>query len=124
MNKFIVRLTIFLTSIYFITVLIFAWNGIGFTQELYRPMLEYCLFILASEHPKYHCRFARFLVLNLCFTDTLSIVDYYFNLIPNAVVLLEIISISWIIAVSITIYLAIRHFKKVRELKIKKQNGI
>lgn len=123
MNNFIVRFSIFYISLYFIAVLIYAWNGNFFTQEFYRPLLEYCLYILASEHPKYNCRYARFLALNLAFTDSLSIIDGYFNLIPDATVYLSIISLSWLITVIVTIILAVRHFKRARQIKKMRSNG-
>lgn len=123
MNNFIVRFSIFFISLYFIAVLIYAWNGNFFTQEFYRPLLEYCLYILASEHPKYNCRYARFLALNLAFTDSLSIIDGYFNLIPDATVYLSIISLSWLITVIVTIILAVRHFKRARQIKKMRSNG-
>lgn len=117
MSNFIVRLTIFYSSFYFMFVLYMAWNGEVYTNDIYRPMVEYCLYILASEHPKYHCRFARFLALNLCYTDAFTILDSYFNLIPDAEVFLYVISSSWVLAVSVTIYLAIRHFIRVKRLR-------
>lgn len=123
MSKFIVRFTIFYTSLYFGVVMYMAWNGEYFTQDYYVPLLEYCLYILASEHPKYNCRYARFLALNLAFTDSLSIIDGYFNLIPDATVYLSIISLSWLITVIVTIILAVRHFKRARQIKKMKSNG-
>lgn len=117
MDKFITRFTIFYCTFYFAYVLYYAWNGINVFDDSYKLLLEYALYLLAREHPEYNCRFARFLALNLLFTDGLTYIDTSFNIFEDAHLFLVILSTSWSITVAITIYLAINHFRRARKVK-------
>lgn len=117
MNKFIVRFTIFYCAIYFIYVLAYAWNGINVFDDSYKLLLEYCLFVLAKEHPKYHCKFARFLALSLFVTELITYLDNCYSIIPPSIGTLAVLSIIWVLGISSTIILAILHFRRVRRIK-------
>lgn len=117
MNKFIVRITIFYCTLYFLYVLYYAWNGINVFDDTYKLLLEYCLFVLAKEHPKYHCRFARFLALNLFATESITYVDNEYCIFENAETTLIVLSSMWVISVITTLILAVRHF--IRATKVK-----
>lgn len=119
MDKFIARFTIFYCTIYFGYVLYYAWDGVNVFDDSYKLLLEYALYLLAREHPKYNCRFARFLALNLLFTDGLTYIDSTFGLFEDAGVFLYIVSASWILTTTVTIYLAIKHF--IRSMEVNKQ---
>ena len=119
MDKFIARFTIFYCTIYFGYVLYYAWDGVNVFDDSYKLLLEYALYLLAREHPKYNCRFARFLALNLLFTDGLTYIDSTFGLFEDAEVFLYIVSPSWILTTTVTIYLAIKHF--IRSMEVNKQ---
>lgn len=123
MNNFIVIFTIFFCTIYFGIVLYFAWNGEYVFDDLYKVFLEYCLFIFASENPKYHCRYARFLALNLCFTDLITWINTTFSIVTDSPLILYITSFTWSITIAITIYLAIRHFRRARAVKKRRNYG-
>lgn len=116
MDKFITRFTIFYCTIYFGYVLYYAWDGVNVFDDSYKLLLEYALYLLAREHPKYNCKFARFLALNLLFTDGLTYIDTTFGLFEDAEVFLYIVSGSWILTTVITIYLAIKHFIRSRKV--------
>lgn len=117
MNKFLVRFTIFYCSVYFLYVLFYAWNGINVFDDTYKLLLEYCLYLLAKEHPKYHCKFARFLALNLFTTESITYIDNEYCIFEDAELMLIVLSSMWALSVIVTIILAIRHFTKVRKLK-------
>lgn len=117
MNKFVVRFTIFYCAVYFIYVIWNAWCGVNVFSDTYRFLLEYCLFVLANEHPKYHCRFARFLALSVFITDTTTYIDGIYNIFPTAESILIPLSVLWATTIIVTIVLAINHFCRVRKLK-------
>lgn len=117
MSKFIVRFTIFYCAIYFLYVIYYAWNGINVFNDTYRFLMEYCVFVLAKEHPKYYCRYARFLALSVFVTDTTTYVDRMFNIFPTAELMLFVFSFIWAASIITTIILAINHFRRVRKVK-------
>lgn len=117
MNKFIVRFTIFYCGIYFLYVIYYSWNGINVFSDTYRFLMEYCLFVLAKEHPEYHCKYARFLALSVFVTDTTTYIDGMFNIFPTAEAMLFVFSLIWSATIITTIYLAINHFRRARKVK-------
>lgn len=122
MEKLIVRFTIFGIALYMLIVFCFAWNGTLVSFNGYVVFLDYCLYRLACDEGRYHCKYARAIPLNLMFTDTFMCLDERLNFIPSAEIYLFIVSFTWAISVAITITLGIRHFRKVRKLKNKKKN--
>lgn len=120
MEKVIVRTTIFGLAIYMSIVFYFAWNGILVTFDGYVVLLDYCLYRLACDEGRYHCKYARAIPINLMFTDTIACLDDTFNIMPTAEIYLFIVSTTWIISIALTVYLGIRHFIKVRRIKKQK----
>lgn len=84
MEKVIVRTTIFGLAIYMFIVFYFAWNGILVTFDGYVVLLDYCLYRLACDEGRYHCKYARAIPINLMFTDTIACLDDTFNIMPTA----------------------------------------
>lgn len=123
MERTIVRLAVFGISLYFIVVLLFAWNGINITFDGYVILLDYSLYRLACNGGKYHCRFARALPLGLIITDTITCIDNAFDIIPSCEILLVILSLVWFVSVSLTIVLGILHFKKVMGMKKRRNDN-
>ena len=100
----------------------FAWNGVLVSFDGYVVLLDYCLYRLACDEGKYHCKYARAIPINLMLTDTIACIDNAFNIIPDAEIYLFIVSTTWAISIIVTIYLGIRHFNKVRKFKKKKNH--
>lgn len=115
--KFLVRISIFLISIYFITVYAIA---IAFEEDFYNDfyvvLLEFCLAVFASVQGNYHCKYARYTAWGIFMSDMITRLDGAYNFIPigNTAIVSSFILFS---SMSITIYLAIRHFSKVTKLK-------
>ena len=122
MEKLIVRATIFGMAIYLLIIFCFAWNGILVTFDGYVVLLDYCLYRLACDEGRYHCKYARAIPINLMFTDTIACLDDTFNIMPTAEIYLFIVSTTWIISIALTVYLGIRHFIKVRRIKKQKKS--
>lgn len=122
MEKVIVRTTIFGLAIYMFIVFYFAWNGILVTFDGYVVLLDYCLYRLACDEGRYHCKYARAIPINLMFTDTIACLYDTFDIMPTAEIYLFIVSTTWIISIALTVYLGIRHFRKVRRIKKQKNN--
>lgn len=117
MDKFIVRITIFYTTLYFMYVLYYAWSGVNVFDDTYKLLLVYSLFVFVKEHPKYHCRFARFLALNIFATESITYIDNKYCIFEDAELMLIVLSSMWIISVTATLVLAFRHLYKVQKLK-------
>lgn len=124
MNKFeilLVRLVPIMISIYIGLVIIFAWNGISLYEYNYvfghSLLIDLILLFLCLNQGRYHCRYLRFLIYNLLFTDLFGVIDAKFNLVIEATLQLNILSTTWLTTAIITIILAIKHFYKLNHKK-------
>lgn len=122
-HNFIVRLTIFFCTLYFVYVIYKAWDGVQVFDDTYKFLLEYCLYVFARDNPNYHCRYARFLALSVFVTDTITYIDQNVILIfPNSELMLWCLSALWSISIVSTIYLAVKHFMRATKINKKKRN--
>lgn len=117
MGKFIVRVSIILTAIYFVISSLFAQLlGVDILMPYYIPLFELCAVIYAFSEGKYHCKYIKYTALALLLSDTLTQIDNAFNfltieahnLIPVAMI---------VIGISIGVFLAIKHYIQVIKLK-------
>lgn len=119
--KFLVRLTIILTSLYFIVVfsiaLLFEET---FHNDMYVVLLELCLAVFTSVQGNYHCKYARYTAWGIFSSDSVTRLDGAYNFVPvgnTAIVSSVILGL----AIITSVFLAIRHFIKVKKLKSNKR---
>lgn len=120
MAKFFVRITIIMTSIYFMLSFYLAqFYGIDILHDYHTVLFELCVVIYAFSEGKYHCRYLRFLALGILLSDFLSRLDNSFNFLSvsehNAVGFCCITT-----GMGMTLYEAINHFYNVNKLKQKR----
>ena len=117
MSKITARFTVLFCAIYFVYVIYNAWKGISVFDDTYKILLELCLFLQVNNDKHFHCRYMRHLALAVLLTDLISIVDTKFDIIPSSEAFLAIISLIWIFGIISPVYLAVKHFMKVNNIK-------
>ena len=116
MGKFIVRITIILTSIYMVISYMCAQLlGIYILSDWYIVMFELCVTIFCYSEGKYHCKYIKHLSLAILLSETITRIDNYFDFL--SVFTHNIIPIMiFSVCVTITLIKAIHHFIKVRRI--------
>lgn len=126
MDKFIVRASILILTIFIAVSLYEAWNGVLISEydTLFSCSLVSGILLntLVYSQGNYHCVYMRALCANLVFTPSVNFIDAKFSVFEDAYLFLMILSVSWGLAFLVTIYLAINHFHKVRKLNKQKRN--
>lgn len=117
MGKFIVRFTIVAVAIYFTLSYIFAqFLGVDIMTAYYVLLFELCMTVYCFSEGKYHCKYMKSTMLSIFFADAITLLDNDLdfltveahNLIPIAILALGI---------TVSIALALNHFRRVYELK-------
>lgn len=121
MGKFLVRVTLILTSIYFLVAFYVAqFRGIDILNSCYTIMFELCVVVYCHSEGKYHCRFIKHLATSILVTDSISFLDNSLNFLSiselNATCFCCIIT-----GMGMTLYEAINHFYNVGKLKQKRK---
>lgn len=121
MGKFLVRMTIICTTIYFLIAFYVAqFCGIDIITNYYALAFELCVVVYCHSEGKYHCKYMKHLALSIFVTDSIVHLDNSLNFLSisehNA-------SCFCLLAtgVGMTLYEAIKHFHDVSKLKHKKQ---
>lgn len=120
MGKFLVRLIILFTGVYFIYACYYAqYFGIDILIDFHPILFELIVVVYAFSEGKYHCKYLKFLAVGILSSDILTRFDNYYdfltvtqhNLIP-----IFIIASSMLVSLC----MALHHFYKVRKLKRKR----
>ena len=116
MGKFIVRITIILTSIYMVISYMCAQLlGIYILSDWYIVMFELCVTIYCYSDGKFHCKYIKHLSLAILLSETITRLDNYFDFL--SVFTHNIIPIMiFSVCVTITLIKAIHHFIKVKRI--------
>lgn len=116
MGKFIVRITIIITSIFMIISYLSAQLfGIDIFSDWYIVMFELCVTIYCYSEGKYHCKYIKHLSLAILSSDVITQLDNCFDFLSvftHNVIPIMIFSVC----VTITLIKAIYHFIKVRRI--------
>lgn len=117
MDKFLTRITVIITAVYFIVSYLLAqFAGVDIFRYSYILLFEACVVAYTFCSGKYHCQYIRWTALSLFLCDIISHTDYYFDYLTVAAYnIVPIIIMA--VGVTISCALAIRHFYKVRKLK-------
>lgn len=119
--KFLVRLTIIFTSLYFIVVFAIALAfETSFHNDMYVVLLELCLAVFTSVQGNYHCKYARYTAWGIFSSDSVTRLDAAYDFIPigNTAIVSSVILGT---AIATSIFLAFCHFIRVQKLKTNKR---
>lgn len=120
MGKFLVRITIIFTSIYFLIAFYVAqFYGIDIIYDYYAMMFELCVVVYSYSEGRYHCKFIKHLAASVLVTDFITCLDNSLNFLSvsehNG---FGFCCIS--IGMGMTLYEAIKHFHDVSKIKRKR----
>lgn len=126
MDKFIVRLSSVILTVYMIVATLFALNGIDISEYDFiftnSFIIGLVLTVLCHSQGKYHCVWMRAMCYNLMFIPIVNFIDSKYPLFETVEGYIYLICISLSITVLSTLILAINHFRKVSKvLKLKRQ---
>lgn len=124
MGKFIVRVSVILVAIYFITA--FAVAQILHTNifsSMYVILFEATVVVYCYSEGKYHCKYMKYTALSILISDTLSRLDYLFDFLSVSLHnLIPIVILN--IGIGISLIKAITHFIKVFKIKYGRKQSV
>lgn len=123
MGKFFVRITIILTSIYFITSHIVAqFYGVDILTDWYIVPFIFIVVVYSYTEGKYHCKHIKHLALSIFLSDLVVRLDNYYNFLTvNELFLISFVVL--LLGFVISTFSAVNHFRKVNKIKrMRKKN--
>ena len=119
MDKLLVRFFVVLTTLYFLCTYTKAWYGIECFSDAYIVMAELAICVVMSSQGKYHCKYMRFTAYGLTASDSVTRIDNAYDILSvDAAIVLPLSFIMC--SVTISFVLALRHYYRVLNIKIKK----
>lgn len=124
MGKFLVRITVITTSIYFIISYIYAqFFGIDIMSSWYCLLFELTVVTYSFSEGRYHCAHLRFLALSILIADVLCRVDNYYKILTINELFFSSVVVMSLGFMASTIS-AVRHFLRVNKVKqMRKKSG-
>ena len=118
MDKLAVRLFVVFTALYFVNTYIMAWFGVECFSDAYIVMAELEICVVMSSQGKYHCKYLRHTAYGLTASDCITRVDNAFDILSVDASIILPLSIV-MSSVTISFFLALRHYYRVLKLKSK-----
>lgn len=127
-DVFLIRYLPIVMLIYIGINIIYAWRGIIFTDAdfIFANSFIYSLvlFFVSLADRKYHCVWNRAMYVEMMVVPLINYADGKFSIFPTAEDLLITLSVTWILTLIATIFLAVRHFARPRIKKyMKRRDG-
>lgn len=117
MGKAFVRFTVIFVAIYFlISFAVAQWIGFDILDYSYTLLFELITTIYCFSEGRYHCKYLKFTMLGILLADTITHLDYAFDLLSvTGHNLIPIFMLASGLATST--FLALRHFYRVFRIK-------
>lgn len=124
-DVFIVR---FLPLILFLIlgdILIDSWKGISqYPFNLFHSnsvLYALALFFVSLADSKYHCVWNRAMYIELMVVPLVNYIDAKVGIFPSVESLLITLSVTWVLTLVATVFLAVRHFLRPRFKRFRKR---
>ena len=121
MDKLLVRLFVVFTALYFVKTYIMAWYGLECFSDAYIVIAELAICVVMSSQGKYHCKYLRHTAYGLTASDCITRIDNAFDILSVDASIILPLSIV-MCSVTISFFLALRHYYRVLKLKHKKHD--
>lgn len=124
-DVFLVKYLPIVMLIYIGLTVIYAWNGIAMPFSVYifsnSFIYSFVLFFVSLADRKYHCVWNRAMYVEMMVVPLINYADGKFTIFPTAEGLLITLSVTCVLTLIATIFLAVRHFVRPRIKKYRKR---